>query len=147
MQKLERRDFLKTGCRACLLGAVTLTLGDLLSSCGTPSRAFSVDMNNNQVSVPLTLFATNDLQVVSPRHFEYEIAVRKKDNQYEALLMQCTHQRNQLMRTGSGFYCSLHGSQFDQDGRVKKGPAERPLTRLHTEVVQDHLIIYTNQKV
>ena len=146
MQKLERRDFLKTGCRACLMGAVALTMGNLLEACGTTSKAFSADMNNNQVQVPLTLFAASDFQIISPKHFEYEIAVRKKDNQYEALLMQCTHQSNQLVRTGSGFLCSLHGSQFDENGNVKKGPAERPLTHLHTEVVQDHLIIYTTNK-
>lgn len=146
MQKLERRDFLKTGCRICLLGAATLTFGDLLSACGTPAKVFSTTMNNNQVNVPLSRFATDDTQIISVQHFEYEIAVRKKNDQYEALLMQCTHQNNQVVRTGSGFYCSLHGSQFDQDGNVKKGPAERPLPRLRTEIVQDHLVIYTNQK-
>jgi Rieske Fe-S protein len=68
--------------------------------------------------------------------------VQKKDDHYEALLMQCTHQNNQLTPTGNGFTCSLHGSQFNKDGIVTKGPAENRLKKFSTSVNLDQLIIH-----
>jgi Rieske Fe-S protein len=55
--------------------------------------------------------------------------------------LQCTHQENQLTTTGDGYYCSLHGSQFDKNGRVIKGPAEKPLERYKVFVEKENVII------
>ena len=77
--------------------------------------------------------------------FLYDIAVEKnEDNNFRALLMQCTHQENQLTQQGNGFHCSLHGSQFDKEGRVVKGPAERPLKQFPVSIENDQLIIHIN---
>ena len=72
----------------------------------------------------------------------YDIAVQKKeDNSFSALLLLCTHQENQLTITNKGYSCALHGSNFDKDGHVLKGPAERPLEHLSTIVSGNNLII------
>ena len=63
------------------------------------------------------------------------------DNSFEALLLQCTHQANQLTPNGNGYTCSLHGSQFDKNGNVTKGPAERTLKHYPVSVGQDKLSI------
>jgi hypothetical protein len=52
---------------------------------------------NNQIQIPVAGFAQSSLQFVRPKGWYYDIAVQKKDNEnYEALLFQCTDQGNQL---------------------------------------------------
>ena len=60
---------------------------------------------------------------------------------YSALLMQCTHMDNQLSAEQNGFSCSLHGSRFNSEGNVIKGPAEMPLKKYETSVNNENIII------
>jgi nitrite reductase/ring-hydroxylating ferredoxin subunit len=39
----------------------------------------------------------------------------------------CTHLGCNVKRTGAGFECPCHGSRFDENGRVVRGPAPAPL--------------------
>jgi Rieske Fe-S protein len=55
--------------------------------------------------------------------------------------MECTHQQNQLIAIPNGFKCNLHGSQFNLEGQVVKGPAERPLKKYKTSMDQGQLVI------
>lgn len=72
-----------------------------------------------------------------------DIAVQKKDEAtYTALLLECTHQENGLTPTGNGYHCNLHGSEFDRDGKVRKGPAELPLEKFTTTIDNDNLLIH-----
>src|SRR5258706_71066 len=122
---MKRRDFLKASCQLCLLGSAGLLLTQMSSCSPAAGNAiYKTDVVNNQLEVPLSLFDKAPLQFVRPKGWGYDIAVQKEQDNYNALLMQCTHQNNQLTVSGNGFYCSLHGSQFDKEGNVKKGPAE-----------------------
>jgi len=95
--------------------------------------------------VPLNLFEKNALQIVRPAGWYYDVAVQKNDdNSYTALLLQCTHQENQLTVTGTGYHCSLHGSDFDKQGNVRKGPAEQSLHHFETSVDNNVLNIHIN---
>ena len=94
---MERRNFLKAACRACLLGAAGAAMVSELSSCSTSASAsgsggytnFKAPITNNQVEVPLHLFDNKNWVIVSPEKYEYEIAVQKnKDNAYQALLLK-----------------------------------------------------------
>jgi Rieske Fe-S protein len=140
--KMQRREFLRSSCTVCVLGAAGFVLPKL-TGCGPAKFAvYRTSVVNKQLQVPLTMFDTTALQIVRPAGWYYDIAVEKNaDNTYKALLMQCTHQDNQLTATGNGFSCSLHGSQFDKDGKVRKGPAEDPLTQYNTFVSNGQLII------
>jgi Rieske Fe-S protein len=47
----------------------------------------------------------------------------------------CTHRRCKLTaEPDHSFYCKCHGSEFDPEGKVKKGPARRDLPLLHSEI-------------
>ena len=104
---------------------------------------FKTDIVDKKITMPLTLFATSPVQFVRPKGWYYDIAVQKKDeNNYTALLLQCTHQENQLTPAGNnGYTCSLHGSQFDVNGNVRKGPAEKRLEQYATSIQNNNLII------
>lgn len=139
---MQRRQFLKSSCNLCLLGAAGYLLSDLVG-CSPAYKVLKAPVVNNTVTVPANLFAQSALQIVRPQGSYYDIAVEKKqDGSYNALLLQCTHQENQLNTTGNGYTCSLHGSTFDKEGKVTKGPAERPLERYRTEAIQDNIVIH-----
>jgi len=115
-----------------------------LTGCSSASSlaVYKTGVVNKRLQVPVNLFSSSAVQIVRPAGWYYDIAVEKKENNtYKALLMQCTHQSNQLTVTGSGFTCSLHGSQFDKDGNVRKGPAEEALTHYKVYKQNDYLII------
>lgn len=142
---MQRRNFLKETCRICLLGATGAWAASDLLSC-SPAMAkntFKAPVNNHMAEVPLTLFDNKPLQVISVAKFEYDIAIEKKSNNtYHALLLKCTHYNNQLTETGNGYTCSLHGSRFDKQGNVVKGPAETALQELRTEINNNLLLIH-----
>lgn len=116
----------------------------LLSSCGpTKTAAYRAPVLDGKISVPLAALEADGSKVVRPAGWDYDVAVHRNGDQYEALLLRCTHMENPLFPSGNGWVCHQHGSLFDADGRVRKGPAEKALYRYRTEVVGENLIIYT----
>lgn len=141
---MQRRDFIKGACRICLLGTAGASVIDMAGcSPSVGSTIFKPDIVDNKIQIPLKIFDKNAVQIISPKNFAYEVAVQKnKDGAYKALLLKCTHLANQLMPTGNGFTCNLHGSRFTKDGIVLKGPAAAPLQQLHTTVTDQYLFIH-----
>jgi len=125
----------------CLAIGAGLVVGSLSSCAALPMYKATVD--GNKIAVPASLFAQSSFQIVQAKGLYYNIGLRKEtDNTYTALLLRCTHADNQLTPTGNGFKCSLHGSAFDTEGHVMQGPAEKPLTKYSTEVIQGNIIIH-----
>ena len=140
---MERRDFITSACRLCLLGTAGYLLPQVIACSPSRYAVYKTSITNNQVEIPLALFDKNPLQLVRPKGLYYDIAVEKKENNtWSALLLKCTHQENQLTPKSAGFECSLHGSQFDEEGKVTKGPAEMPLKKYQTSVNQNNLVIH-----
>jgi Rieske Fe-S protein len=95
-----------------------------------------------KVSVPMTELANSDFKLVKLKNFGYDVGLQKQpDGNYLALALICTHANNPLSKTGNGYTCSLHGSRFDASGDVKRGPAERSLTKLPVQQLSDRLEI------
>ena len=138
---MERKEFIKTTCNFCLLGAASLMIPGLVG-CSPTQNVFKTVVNNKQIEVPLQLFDKENLQMVRPKGFEFDIAVQKnKDGNFIALLMQCTHADNEVQPSQNGFYCNAHGSQFDANGKVLKGPAALNLKQYKTSINNNNLII------
>ena len=138
---MQRRHFIKSSCNFCLLAGSGSLLAELVA-CSPGYQVLKTEIVNDEIKVPVESFAKSALQLIRPIGWVYDIAVEKKpDNTYRAMLLQCTHQNNQLFSNGHGYTCNLHGSQFDKDGHVKKGPAENPLKQFKTIADKDKLII------
>ena len=138
---MERRNFLKQSCTVCLVAGAGMLVSSL-SGCAT-LPVYQTAMANNQVAVPVSIFAQSTLQLIQPKGLYYNIALKKETNgTYTALLLRCTHADNQLNVDGNSYHCSLHGSTFNQQGQVTTGPAERSLKKYTTEVVNDQIIIH-----
>lgn len=72
------------------------------------------------------------------------IVLHPDENSYKAFENKCTHMGGQVSyKPKDGFMqCALHGSRFDTEGRVVKGPAEKPLTEFKTSLDKDRLTVY-----
>ena len=125
----------------CLAVSSGMLIGSL-ASCATALPVYKTAIASNKISVPVALFATSSFQLIQPQSLYYNIGLKKEnDGSYTALLLRCTHADNQLIPAGNGFKCTLHGSAFDDEGRVTKGPAERPLKKYPTQIMNDQIII------
>lgn len=139
---IDRKEFLKLSCTSCLLGAAAMMLPGITGCSPTATNIFKTEIADKKIVVPLQLFETAKLQVVRPKGWLYDIAVQKQDDgNFTALLLQCTHFDNQLTTVQNGFYCSLHGSRFNADGGVVKGPAENALKQFKTTKDNSNLTI------
>jgi cytochrome b6-f complex iron-sulfur subunit len=72
------------------------------------------------------------------------IIIHPDEKGYKAFENKCTHLGGQVAyKPKDGFMqCALHGSRFDIQGNVVKGPAEKPLTELRTSLDKDELTVY-----
>jgi len=55
------------------------------------------------------------------------------ENSVHALSLVCTHLGCTVEQKAGAFLCPCHGSSFDKDGNVTKGPASAPLEILDVE--------------
>jgi len=60
---------------------------------------------------------------------------------FAAVSSICTHRGCTVDLGGPGLACPCHGSQYDREGRVMRGPASRALTRYPVAANGDELVI------
>jgi Rieske Fe-S protein len=138
-----RREFIKTTCLGCagIVGGSALL--SMLNSC-SPLPVLKTSSKESTLSIPEASFAENqNLLIIKNANYEFDILlVKKKDNTYNALYMQCTHESQPLSATKSGLFCSSHGSAFSLDGEVTTQPATRPLKKFKTQTENNQIIIH-----
>jgi cytochrome b6-f complex iron-sulfur subunit len=71
------------------------------------------------------------------------VAIFRDEQGVYAISRVCTHLGCIVKPTESGFECPCHGSRYDPDGMVTKGPAPRPLQWL--EVKQQAGTLYVDE--
>ncbi|OKS87578.1 hypothetical protein RG47T_3039 [Mucilaginibacter polytrichastri] len=124
-----------------MIASAGVAIGSLASCSTLP--VYQTAISNQTVTVPASLFEKSNLQIIQPKNLYYNIALKKEnDGSYTALLLRCTHADNQLITTGNGYKCTLHGSAFNQEGQVTIGPAEKPLHKYPTEINNGQIIIH-----
>src|SRR6187402_1470244 len=143
---MDRREFIKNSCNACLSATV---LSAAFSSC-TPTQYISGTLGKDGLLVEANEFVTKQNGRMAYRSFivvrnealQYPVCVyRFNDNEYSALWMRCTHQGTELQASGDRLQCTAHGSEFDNKGSVKTGPADRSLRNFPVTVSNNQLFI------
>jgi cytochrome b6-f complex iron-sulfur subunit len=137
MSELSRRDFLKLASQGLLALGGMIGLGMLARFLGWqadpppqtefdlgPASAFPPGSRTLLAQVPAVLFHT--------------------DTGFSALSLVCTHLGCTLEEQEEGFACPCHGSRFDTDGAVLRGPAKKALVSLRLEQRQEHLFLFTD---
>jgi Rieske Fe-S protein len=121
---MERKVFIKTCGMACMGG---MLLGTVLEGCS--SKMVPGTMAGSDLVLPTAAFLNKNGKyksyvVVQNDRLKNPICLyRFGDDNYSAVLMRCTHQGAELQVFGDRLQCPAHGSEFDDHGVVKTGPA------------------------
>ncbi|MHB8122077.1 MAG: QcrA and Rieske domain-containing protein [Desulfuromonadaceae bacterium] len=67
------------------------------------------------------------------------VAILRDDSGFYALSLVCTHLGCTVTVSEDAISCPCHGSRFDRQGVVLKGPADRALERVKVEVHGERL--------
>ncbi len=123
MPKINRRSFLQWG--AAGIGFTLVFVWDKLTL-----RYMNMAKHRQQ------LFPFNKNKVVS--FFNNFIVINKK-KKVTVLSSHCTHLGCTINKEENGrLVCPCHGSEFDLDGNVMKGPAYQPLEKIPAKINADH---------
>ena len=143
---MDRRRFLKNSCSACLSATV---LASMITSC-TSTRYISGTLGKDGLVLDINEFVNkqkgntgyHSFIVVRNDALQYPICVYRFDeNNYSALWMSCTHQGAELQASGDRLQCPAHGSEFDNKGNVRTGPADRTLRNFPVTILNNQLFI------
>lgn len=120
---LSRRDFVAV-CAGCA--------GTLLAGC-VSMVTHPVPVTGGRVRIDLAkhpeLSQPNGAIKVLPEGLQEPIYVLATPPGFTAVSPICTHRGCTVDVNGERLVCPCHGSTYDRDGRVLKGPAQRPLQR------------------
>lgn len=143
---MDRKNFIKNSCTACLSATA---LAGILSSCAS-TRYISGNLGKDGLTVDANEFVTRQNGKTTYRSFiivrneslQFPICVyRFNDKEYSALWMRCTHQGTELQASGDHLHCTAHGSEFNNKGTVKNGPADRNLRNFPVTISNNQLFI------
>lgn len=145
---MDRREFIKTCSLACISG---ISLSIVLPGCGTGNYfAKNSLVENNRLAIAKSEFVSLNKGKVNYRKYilmkieklSFPVCVfRQSDNEYNALLMQCTHKGCELQPQGSSLICPCHGSEFSNKGIVQNPPAEENLKTFKVDVDNEYIYI------
>ena len=139
---MNRRDFISATCMGCMGIAAGLSILSA-ESCKTTEHA-SITFSNGMLNIPNSLFTATEYQVFSNSNLEYNVLlVKQTDGSYRAFEMRCTHKGAALKADSSGIYCPEHGSKFNEDGTVLKGPATTSLQEYKVALVNGVIQVNT----
>ena len=135
---MDRKKFIKNCGLACLGGTAFAVI---LESCASPNYFAQTSLTNNRIAVKKTEFLhvkkdktmQRKYVLVRTEQFNYPICIfRLQEDNYSALLMQCTHRGCELQPHNDFLACPCHGSEFTNKGIVQNPPAEHDLYTFKT---------------
>jgi nitrite reductase/ring-hydroxylating ferredoxin subunit len=94
-----------------------------LESCATAKGTLA----NGTLTVPLDKLADRTTIVKASGLADKLLLVKRTDGSYNALVMNCPHKNGPVKEDGEQLVCDWHGSRFDLEGAVLKGPSKQNL--------------------
>jgi Rieske Fe-S protein len=151
-----RRDFCVAACQALSLGAVAAAL----QACGggsdnpnepsggfgnvpaLPSIPATVTNGAATLAVGGTALATNGGTAIVTSSLGTMLVVRNDTASVSAFTATCTHQQCTVTGFTEGvFQCPCHGSRYNTNGAVVRGPATQNLRRFNATITNDVISI------
>jgi len=136
MSQLPRRTFLKLVINSLLGVSGALGLAGLVrffsfQADPPPPKEFDIGPAANYPQGSATLLP------------QIPATLRHLSEGYIAISMKCTHLGCTVGKPGDSFECPCHGSRFDENGKLTRGPATRDLPILRVEENDTgNLIVY-----
>ena len=147
---MDRRKFIKSTCLTCASSVGAMWL---LQACKSTKHVCNFQYNQNKISIAKSEFiiVKNDKTtqrkfiVIKPEVLPFPIALYKlNNNDYIASLLQCSHQGCELTPYETTMVCPCHGAEFNTNGEVTQGPAEKNLKAFITTHDNDTIYIQIN---
>jgi len=133
---LDRRKFMKTSSLAGT--ALCCGLVGLTSNC-TAIQYLDATLEDQTMSVEKSQWTEGEFVLVRNPRLPAPIYLRKNDDNYTALLLECTHKQCEVRPGTQVLKCPCHGSEFSNSGQVLTGPAEKDLISFQTWHDQTHI--------
>ena len=134
--------------RAVLGGAAAIGAGAVLAACGSDEPTDSAGGGQGASGVggfEGEIGTTADVPVGGGTVFQKEkiVVTQQTEGDFKAFTAVCTHQGCTVGAVnGDTIQCNCHGSQYNAaDGKVKKGPAPKPLAPKKVTVEGDKIIV------
>ena len=142
---MDRCNFLFAGCKACAALAAVPALASL-ESCSSgktaaagSSASAALAVENGVLSIPMSSLS-NGVGMISAKGLGDKLYISKgADGTYKALVLNCPHKGGPVKPDGDKLVCGWHGSAFDMNGQVTKGPSQQGLKTYPVEVAGDVL--------
>jgi nitrite reductase/ring-hydroxylating ferredoxin subunit len=143
---MDRSEFLKVCGKSCL--AFT-GISAVLTSC-VSSRNVQATVSENKITLMKKEFLRKENSasyrpslIVRAQGLSHPIVIyRKSESEFRALSLECPHQHMELNVSGDLISCSAHGSEFNNEGKVTQGPADRDLTSYRITETEQTITIY-----
>ena len=133
-----RRQFIKQSATAGIL----LCCGISLDSCGSAKYIY-LSGDISKLIVRKSDFGEKKTVILKHEKFSAPIyLVKKSENDYDALLMLCTHKGCELRPAQNYLLCPCHGSEFSNSGDVIKSPATEKLKKFETGSDDQNIYVY-----
>jgi Rieske Fe-S protein len=138
MPKSTRRDFLKVAATTMLTASGALAAGGVLRYLdfqAEPPRKTEFNLG------PASNYPMNSRTLLP----EVPAVLVHTQSGFVALSLICTHLGCTVDAKPDGFVCPCHGSHYDLQGAVLRGPAAKSLPRLRIEAADDgRLLLHTD---
>jgi len=136
----SRREFLKQ-CGAISAGAICGGSLFLLEGCaGFRQVTYRVDAD--RFVVPKKEFLEFPSAVLRSPDLPAPVFIARGDDQnYSAVLLECTHRQCEVEPSGTLLICPCHGSEYSLTGEVLAPPAEKNLYRFAVSTDAENIYI------
>lgn len=135
---IDRREFVERSVGAILGGSLLSACASLVTRTITPVDG---TLRLALAHYPELTADGGSLKVI-PRGADDPIYVLALgDRRYTAVSPICTHLGCTVEIEEGRLVCPCHGSNYDREGRVLRGPAERPLGRYRVELTTDDVLV------
>ena len=129
-------------CRRTVLKGAAATCGvGLLSACGGEDPAPASGGGGVRAAlVRLDEVPVGEAVEATDADGGKVLVSRLNEDEVVAFSAVCPHQGCSVAPDGAQLTCPCHGSQFELDGSLKRGPAEKGLTPYEVEVVDGQVL-------
>jgi len=131
---LSRRTFLSV--------AAGVVAGGVSACAGLPTIRPTLE-SDDRVSLSVDEFALNAGEkravYLSVPDRKYPLLLLEDEGGFTAVSTRCTHQGCGVKAAGDFLVCSCHGSTFDREGNVIRGPAPTALESFETTLEQGRI--------
>ena len=136
---MERRDFLRTACQACAGLALVPLAAATLESCASTAGLAVAD---GVLRLPKSLLGKEGSAMIKAKGAPHPMmVVQRPDGTYTAMALNCPHKNGPVKNKGGVLTCDWHGSTFDREGQVTKGPAKTGLKHYTVEPLGEELVV------